>query len=152
MSTTQELEQQLDSLWEQSRTRKARKIEDLSGNIQKQVDEALQEIRQKVRAALARGEKPLQARLDDVRSMERDFASGIELWHKRSGAAIQDLQKEHMELQRMVSAATDRLVKQKEVLLSTQQRRLEALGQQCSAVIQRCKEQIDATNCPSACA
>lgn len=129
------LERQLDSLWEQSRAGKARKIEGMEGEICKKFSIDLTALHDTVCQKVSSQHLQLQQLVETTAEMERNYAEGVEIWVAKANTAIADVQREQVYLKRLVEAAGERMEKRKRQLLDSQSQRNRKLQEQCAAII-----------------
>lgn len=144
MAMAAALEHQLDSLWEESRARKTRRMEDMKGDVCRRVETDLAAVRASVRDVLVQSQGALRQRLQDVQRLQAQFDQAVDEWKASSLAAAEDLRKEQRRQQRAVAEAGERLRRQRHSLEEAQAQAADELVAGCLDVVAHCQAQVNA--------
>ncbi|PWV19685.1 hypothetical protein C3747_9g1820c [Trypanosoma cruzi] len=133
----EQLEEQLDALWDESRIKRRAKVEELNAALVQRVRDGVDATLQKVRSALAGEQAEMEREIDRLLRMIDELAAGVEIWKQKALSSMDFIDKEQKALGSMVQQLSIRTAARKEEMMKRQRQRLEELR---SACMERFKE------------
>ncbi|EAN99739.1 hypothetical protein, conserved [Trypanosoma cruzi] len=133
----EQLEEQLDALWDESRTKRRAKVDELNAALVQRVRDGVDATLQKVQSALAGEQAEMEREIDRLLRMIDELAAGVEMWKQKALSSMDFIDKEQKALGSMVQQLSIRTAARKEEMMKRQRQRLEELR---SACMERFKE------------
>ncbi|RNC51513.1 hypothetical protein TcCL_ESM11360 [Trypanosoma cruzi] len=133
----EQLEEQLDALWDESRIKRRAKVEELNAALVQRVRDGVDATLQKVQSALAGEQAEMEREIDRLLRMIDELAAGVEIWKQKALSSMDFIDKEQKALGSMVQQLSIRTAARKEEMMKRQRQRLEELR---SACMERFKE------------
>jgi hypothetical protein len=138
------LEQQLDSLWEQSRAaRKTHRIDELKTETTKKISADLEMVDATVHESLQKDRERRREKIEGIQNMVADFIEGAKAWHSKSRGSMEDVKRSQTVLNEKVTEVSRRLAKRRREMEEGQQEREAQVHQHCREIIEHCRQQID---------
>ncbi|KAF8298466.1 hypothetical protein TcYC6_0074670 [Trypanosoma cruzi] len=133
----QQLEEQLDALWDESRIKRRAKVDELNAALVQRVRDGVDATLQKVQSALAGEQAEMEREIDRLLRMIDELAAGVEMWKQKALSSMDFIDKEQKALGSMVQQLSIRTAARKEEMMKRQRQRSEELR---SACMERFKE------------
>jgi archaellum component FlaC len=144
MASSSSLEQQLDSLWEQSRAaRKTHRIDELKNEASRKITADLETVNATVQESLEKDRERRREKIEGLQNMVSDFIEGAKAWHSKSRGSMEEVKRSQAMLNEKVTEVSRRLAKRRREMEDAQQEREGQVHQHCRDIIEHCRQQID---------